>query len=86
MRKLKLRELISGRIAVGSINDQNVSANSSAGNYRQFRGMDGLDDWTPVAPDYKKPYTEVSLGIENILRLFRVDVVWRLTYTDRPQR
>lgn len=86
LRKLKLRELISGRIAVGSINDQNVSANSSAGNYRQFRGMDGLDDWTPVAPDYKKPYTEVSLGIENILRLFRVDVVWRLTYTDRPQR
>lgn len=31
-----------------------------------------------------KPYMEVSVGIDNILRLFRVDYVWRLNYRDVP--
>jgi hypothetical protein len=29
----------------------------------------------------KKPYAEVSVGLENILKFFRVDAVWRLTDT-----
>ncbi|MDE6832515.1 MAG: hypothetical protein K2J07_07275, partial [Muribaculaceae bacterium] len=31
-----------------------------------------------------KPYMEVSAGIDNILKLFRVDYVWRLNYRDTP--
>ena len=30
----------------------------------------------------KKPYSEVSLGIENIFQVFRVDAIWRLSYRD----
>jgi len=30
------------------------------------------------------PYMECSVGIDNILTLFRVDYVWRLTYRNRP--
>ena len=30
----------------------------------------------------KKPYVEVAMGIENILKLGRVDVFWRLTHLD----
>ena len=40
-----------------------------------------------VLPDFTKrfgdtPYVEVSMGIENILKLIRVDVFWRLTHLD----
>lgn len=31
-----------------------------------------------------KPYMEISVGLENILRFFRVDYVWRLSYRDQP--
>ena len=28
----------------------------------------------------KKPYLESSLGIENIFKFLRIDVIWRLSY------
>ena len=31
-----------------------------------------------------RPYMEISAGLDNILRVFRVDYVWRLTYRDNP--
>ena len=33
----------------------------------------------------KAPYSEVSFGVENILKIFRVDFVWRLTYRNDPK-
>jgi hypothetical protein len=30
------------------------------------------------------PYLEVSAGVENILKVLRVDGVWRLRYNDHP--
>ncbi|MBT5402679.1 MAG: carboxypeptidase-like regulatory domain-containing protein [Crocinitomicaceae bacterium] len=30
----------------------------------------------------EKPYSEVSVGIENIFQVFRVDAIWRLSYRD----
>ena len=33
---------------------------------------------------YDKPYAELSYGIENIFKFFRVDLVHRLTYLDHP--
>jgi hypothetical protein len=43
----------------------------------------------PLDPGYKHPlthmpYMELSLGIENILKVLEVDYVRRLTYTDLP--
>ena len=29
-----------------------------------------------------KPYLESSLGIENIFKFLRIDVIWRLSYLD----
>ncbi len=34
--------------------------------------------------DMTKPYMEVSVGIDNILRFIRLDYVWRLNYLDVP--
>ncbi len=31
-----------------------------------------------------KPYMELSVGLDNILHLFRIDYVWRLNYRDVP--
>lgn len=30
------------------------------------------------------PYMEAGVGLDNILRILRVDYVWRLTYRDTP--
>jgi hypothetical protein len=30
-------------------------------------------------------YMEAGFGIENIINLFRVDFLWRLTQTDKPE-
>jgi hypothetical protein len=29
-----------------------------------------------------KPYMECSVGVENIFKILRVDLLWRLTYLD----
>ena len=30
------------------------------------------------------PYYEASLGIENILKIIRIDAMWRLSYLNNP--
>lgn len=32
----------------------------------------------------RMPYVEVGVGVENILKVLRLDYVWRLTYRDLP--
>ena len=34
--------------------------------------------------DVSKPYVEVSAGVENILKVIRVDAMWRLSYLNNP--
>lgn len=70
MRKLKWREVVGGKALIGRVNDKN----------RQLL----------IFPDHlydlhKGPYMEVSAGIENIFKVFRVDGVWRLSYLDHPK-
>ncbi len=67
IRKLKLREVVSAKALVGSLRDTHENV------MRFPAGLSGL----------KHPYYEVSAGIENIFKLFRVDAVWRLNYLDR---
>jgi hypothetical protein len=67
VKKLKLRLVASSRATYGSISDRNI------------REM--------VIPTFTKkfdklPYAEATVGIENILKVLRVDLVWRLTYID----
>jgi hypothetical protein len=32
----------------------------------------------------KRPYIEIGLGIENIIKILRLDALWRLSYTKNP--
>jgi Family of unknown function (DUF5686)/CarboxypepD_reg-like domain len=68
IRKLKLRELITLKATMGGMSTANRSANS-------------LNAF--IVPN-RVPYVEVGAGIENILKLFRVDFIWRLTYRNNP--
>jgi hypothetical protein len=65
IRKLKLRQFWTAKGVIGSLSDENKALNLNKG--YTFRTLQG------------NPYIEVGTGIENILRLFRIDFVWRVT-------
>jgi hypothetical protein len=68
MRKLKWRELVSVRGVAGSVRQEN---------------LDILVD-----PDafysLSKPYFEAGFGIENIIKIVRLDFLYRLSFLDNP--
>lgn len=77
IKKLKLREIIGFKGLFGSLTKKNnPSYNKSLFPFPADAETGMLDSGTP--------YMELSAGIDNILRLFRVDWVYRLTYRDRP--
>jgi len=67
-RKLKWRELVTFKAVMGGMSAENRYANS----LNNFK-----------VPN-KMPYMEVGAGIENILKIFRVDFIWRLSYRNSP--
>lgn len=69
LRKLKLREVATFRGLIGSLDERNH-------NYMRF--PDGLTD-------VKKPYFEAGVGIENIIKVIRVDAMWRLSHLDHDR-
>lgn len=66
MRRLKWREVATGKILVGDF---------------AHRTNDDLFFPTTLNTLHK-PYAEAGVGIENIFKFFRVDAIWRLTYLD----
>lgn len=83
LKKLKLREVVTFKGIYGGLtdnNDPNALGNES---FIQFvRNNDG-EPVTYTLED--KPYMEASVGIMNILKFGRIDVVRRLTYLDNPE-
>jgi hypothetical protein len=70
LRKLKWREVVATRVIYGTLSAQNQG-------YLKFPDlMHSLG---------AAPYWEASAGIENILKLIRVDAVWRLTHLNDQQ-
>lgn len=67
VRKAKLRLITTARAAFGRIDERHFDEMLLPEFTRQFGNI---------------PYVEVSMGIENILKVGRVDVFWRLTHTD----
>ena len=66
IRRLHWREVLSCNILYGSLSDANK-------NVMEFpKGLSGL----------RLPYYEAGAGIENILKLFRIDAIWRFSYLD----
>ncbi len=68
-RKLGLREVFVTKMALSSLNKDKVSFVDLPA------GLNGLNGF----------YAEVGFGIENILKIIRVDFSWRLTQLDRPE-
>jgi len=70
MRKLKWREVATAKVLFGGVNAQNRELLIFPPN---------LFTLTP-----KKPYAEAGVGVENIFKVLRFDIIWRLTYRDNP--
>lgn len=68
LRALNLREVASGKAVYGTLNDSNAL---------ETRGGELITAPTDV-------YYEAGFGVENILKLIRVEGVWRLSYLDLP--
>lgn len=73
VRKLKLREVVSFALLQGALTDRNNPEFGGTGLY-QFP--------TQTRPIGKAPYMEVGVGVHNILKVLRVDYVWRLNYLE----
>ncbi|MFT5859719.1 MAG: hypothetical protein ACI865_001823 [Flavobacteriaceae bacterium] len=67
IKKLKFRLVTTAKIAFGSIDSKHEAQMLIPSFSKQFG---------------KTPYVEVAMGIENILKLGRIDVFWRLTHND----
>ena len=74
VRWLKFREVLSFNGIYGNLTDKNNPL-MTKGLFELPNGTMGLGD---------KPYMEVSAGLENILKILRIDYYRRLTYLDNP--
>src|SRR6218665_1951649 len=80
LKKLKLREVASFKLLYGGMRDEN----NPAKNPKTVRfPTDGLGNPTTFTLD-GKPYMEASVGIGNIFKLLRLDLVKRLSYLEHP--
>ncbi len=66
MRKLKWREVVSAKGLIGDLSNRHES----------------IMDFPVGLYQVNDPYFESSIGIENILKIFRIDAMWRLSYLD----
>lgn len=67
VRKAKLRSLLIGKLYYGTLTTHNQN-----GKYLLADGMETM----------RTPYAEVGFGIENILKISRIDFTWRITHLD----
>jgi hypothetical protein len=70
-RFLKFRQFWNMKMIWGDMTEENKALNLTNGN--PFVNLDG------------KTYIEVGTGVDNILRFFRLDLVWRLSPTPKPE-
>lgn len=73
MKRLKWREVMTVKALWGHLSDRNNgSLNDTRSVFMFPEGMSSVS----------KPYVEAGVGIENILRIFRIDAMWRLTHRE----
>ena len=73
INRLRLREVMGFNILYGGLTDKNNADIDCVGLYKMPEVTQPFGD---------VPYMEYSIGIENILRILRIDFVRRLTYVD----
>ena len=81
VKKLKLREVASIKVLYGGVRDENNPATNQS--VLVFPN-DYITGSSSTFALNSKPYVEVSVGLANIFKLVRVDLVKRLTYLDNP--
>lgn len=75
LKKMKLREVFSLRGMYGNLTDKNNP-------WIEGDGLFAFPERSFVMG--RDPYLEAGVGVENILKFFRLDYVWRMTYLDNP--
>jgi hypothetical protein len=80
LQKLKLREIVTFKILYGSLSKSNNPANQP-GLLKFPTDADGNPTTFSLG---SKPYIEASVGISNIFKFLRVDLIKRLTYVNNP--
>ena len=75
IKKLQLREVIAFRGWYGDLSKKNNPLESGEGLYVFPENSYSMNDG---------PYMEFSVGLDNILKLIRLDYVWRFSYKDHP--
>lgn len=79
LKKLRLREVIAGKLLYGGVRDENnPDINPNQMKFPLTKGLPG----TFVLGH--APYLEASVGIYNIFSVLRIDLVKRFTYLDHP--
>ena len=80
LKKLKLRELVTCKVLYGGLSKTNNP------DYQTDLFKFPIDK-NSVPLTYtleKQPYIEASIGVSNILKIFRVDLIKRFTYVGHP--
>lgn len=79
-KRLKLREVVSFKGVFGRITDKNNPEKTDG----LMNFPTDIDGNTTTFTLENEPYIEMSVGVANIFKFFRVDLVRRLTYVDNP--
>jgi hypothetical protein len=83
LRKLQLREVAYFKAIYGTMSAENATANK--GNFVSAYAQNTARIPLRSPSVNGVPYMEAGIGIENILKVLRFDVVWRLNYHDNPE-
>jgi hypothetical protein len=80
LKKLKFREVATFKILYGGVSNKNDPDLNP-----DLFIFPTAEDGSPVTFSLdKKPYIEASVGVSNILRIFRIDLIKRFSYLDNP--
>ncbi len=80
VKKLKLRSIFGYKIFYGQLTTPN-NPNENPGLIQFTVNEEGLPETYSISG---RPYMEISAGISNIFKVFRIDYVHRLSYRDNP--
>ena len=82
LRKLGFRTVASFKAVSGSMTNENLGVNQL--NLFDPTRANG-DTYSGFRAPSNGPFMEAGVGIENILKVLRVDALWRLSYLDNPE-
>ena len=82
LNKLKLREIVSFKAIYGGLKDENNPEKTTDGTFKMPTFDNGAQRTYSLS---KEPYMEGSVGLGNIFKLLRVDLVKRFNYLNNPE-